>query len=83
MIVKQEDMPFTENGIIPDAIINPHAFPSRMTIGQFLESLAGKTAVLNGNLIDGTGKPPIEKSVVELAEVLITHFGVDKPAKAQ
>jgi DNA-directed RNA polymerase subunit B len=54
MIVKQEDMPFSEKGIIPDAIINPHAFPSRMTIGQFLESLAGKTAVLNGNLIDGT-----------------------------
>lgn len=54
MLVAPEDMPFTTNGTIPDIVMNPHAYPSRMTVGQFVEAIAGKAAALRGEIVDGT-----------------------------
>jgi DNA-directed RNA polymerase II subunit RPB2 len=52
--IKEEDMPFSSKGLRPDMIVNPHAFPSRMTIGQFIESMSTKLGLEMGSLIDST-----------------------------
>lgn len=54
MIAEQEDLPFTEMGICPDVIMNPHGFPSRMTVGKLIELLGGKAGLLKGKFHYGT-----------------------------
>ena len=54
LVIKEENMPFTRDGLKPDIIVNPHAIPSRMTIGQLVETITGKVGSMNGGFIDCT-----------------------------
>jgi DNA-directed RNA polymerase II subunit RPB2 len=53
-IIPEENMPYTKDGIRPDLIINPHDLPSRMTIGQFIETMSVKAGLEVGSLVDST-----------------------------
>ena len=71
LVAEQADMPFTDQGIVPDVIMNPHGFPSRMTVGKMLELVAGKAGVLVGEMQYGTafGGSKVE----DMGDILIRH----------
>ncbi|KYQ57601.1 DNA-directed RNA polymerase III subunit RPC2, partial [Trachymyrmex zeteki] len=79
LIVEQEDMPFNDYGICPDIIMNPHGFPSRMTVGKLIEVLAGKAGVVNGKFNDATafGGAKVEDICEELAKNGYNYLGKD------
>ncbi|CAH1388640.1 unnamed protein product [Nezara viridula] len=79
LIVEQEDMPFNDYGICPDMIMNPHGFPSRMTVGKLIELLAGKSGLLEGKFQYGTafGGAKVEDICEELVKNGFNYQGKD------
>lgn len=87
MLFEQEDMPFTTEGIVPDVIINPHAFPTRQTLGQLMECLHGKAIAAHvqdskepGKLRRSDATPFTALTVHEIAAEL-HHAGYQKWGK--
>eukprot|EP00051_Salpingoeca_urceolata_P012068 m.150055 g.150055 ORF g.150055 m.150055 type:complete len:1163 (-) comp17366_c0_seq2:25-3513(-) len=79
LIVNQEDMPFNDQGICPDIIMNPHGFPSRMTVGKLMELIGGKAGVLEGKFEYGTafGGSKVEDLCEALARNGYNYQGKD------
>ncbi|CAL4144068.1 unnamed protein product, partial [Meganyctiphanes norvegica] len=78
LIVNQENMPYTDQGLYPDMIMNPHGFPSRMTVGKLMELLGSKAAAINGKFNYGTAFGGT--NVKDIMEVLV-HNGYNYQGK--
>lgn len=75
MILSPEDMPFTANGLVPDLIVNPHAFPTRMTIGHMIEAVIGKACCKAGCTYDGT---PFEPHNIDAIYDMLEDAGMQR-----
>jgi DNA-directed RNA polymerase II subunit RPB2 len=75
-LVAEEDLPFTKDGLKPDIIINPHAFPSRMTIGHLFESVLAKYGAMKGSFVDAT--PFNHNDYDSMFEMLEKDFGMER-----
>lgn len=71
ILANAEDLPYTAQGMSPDVLINPHAFPSRMTVGMMMESICGKSAALRGRRFDGSAF--VGEKMDEVKEVMDAH----------
>lgn len=82
IVYRQEDMPFTCDGITPDIIMNPHAVPSRMTIGQLVEALGAKLASMSslGSELDATAFSDINANQIAdaLHQIGYTKHGTER-----
>ena len=70
MVIREADMPFTRNGLRPDLIINPHALPTRMTIGQLVECIVGKACLVNGAHGDCTAFTSDDSQLASFGRIL-------------
>lgn len=79
-VLRDCDMPFTADGIVPDIIVNPHAIPSRMTIGQIVECLTGKLGCVKAELMDGT---PFRDTSIEAIGDELESLGYQRSGNEQ
>ena len=79
ILYNQEDMPYTESGIVPDLIVNPFAIPKRMTVAHLIECVSGKMGSVTGNNIDAT--PFNNTDVHKISEILTEKCGYKSSGK--
>lgn len=82
-IISQEDMPFSDTGMYPDVIMNPHGFPSRMTVGKIIELVTGKAAALAGRQAYGTafGETTCSADHAKQASQTLVSYGLSYVGK--
>src|SRR3989338_918028 len=80
-IVAEEDMPFSEDGVRPDLILNPHSVPSRMTVGHLLEMLGGKAYSVSPETPDGLDGTPFEEVPYEELKDMLKARGFRSDGK--
>nr|UOX61051.1 MAG: DdRpII [Diabrotica toursvirus 3a] len=78
IILREEDMPFTGDGIIPDIIINPHCIPSRMTINQLMSCMCSKALCLSGEAKYSNGSAFTNTEILDAAAETLMNFGYAK-----